>query len=142
MPRVILGIEIVLDLETKRRAQIPARPCRRSDDGRSAPSRPGDERRRPNAFERGDAACPLLRSVHAARIELHNAFSIRQAAVADAGLFRIELDDVDAGDQRVEHVVPFDDLREGYLDAVLSPPFLNLLPLADEMTMGLLRARA
>ena len=63
-----------------------------------------DVRRRPHAFERGDAAGALLRPVHAARVELHDAVGIRQAAVADAVVLRIELDDVDAGDEGVEHV--------------------------------------
>jgi hypothetical protein len=51
----------------------------------------GDERRRPHALDGRDAAGAPLRSVHAARVELHHTLCVRQPAVADAGLFRIEL---------------------------------------------------
>ena len=61
-------------------------------------------RRRAHAFDRRDAAGALLRPVHAARIELDDAVGVRQPAVADAVVGRIELDDVDAGDERVEDV--------------------------------------
>ena len=62
-----------------------------------------------------DAAGALLRAVHAAGVELHDAVGVRQAAVADARLLGIELDDVDAGDQRVEHVLALRHHREGRL---------------------------
>jgi len=42
--------------------------------------------------------------MHARRIELNDAFGVRQAAPADAGLVGIELDDRDAGNERIEHV--------------------------------------
>src|SRR5690349_3932196 len=42
--------------------------------------------------------------MHDGRIELDHAVGIRQAAVADAVVGWIELDDVNAGDDRVEHV--------------------------------------
>jgi hypothetical protein len=42
--------------------------------------------------------------MHAARIQLDDAVCVRQSTVADARVFRIELDDVDAGDERVENI--------------------------------------
>ena len=77
----------------------------------------GDQRRRAHAFERRDAAGALGRAVHAARVELHDAFGVGQAAVADAGLVRIELAEVDAGDERVEHVGALGDHVERLLHA-------------------------
>src|SRR4029079_17172651 len=64
----------------------------------------GHERRSANAFQRRDAACALLWTVHAARIELHNAVGVRQAAITDAVVFGIALHDVYACDERIEHV--------------------------------------
>jgi hypothetical protein len=64
----------------------------------------GDQRRGPHPFEAGHAPGAALRAVHAAGVELDHAVGVRQAAVADAGIERIELYDVDAGDQRLEHV--------------------------------------
>ena len=64
----------------------------------------GDERRRAYTFEAGDAAGAFGRTVHAARIELDDAFGVGQSAVADARVLRIELAEVDAGDDRVEHI--------------------------------------
>ena len=57
-------------------------------------------RGRAHALERGDAAGALQRAVHAAGVELDDAVGVRQPAVADVHLRRVELDDVDAGDQR------------------------------------------
>ena len=86
-----------------------------------------DERRRAHAFERGDAAGALLRAVHAARVELHDAVGVRQAAVADAVVLRIELDDVDAGDQRVEDVRALRrSSRRPSRRRSASPPFLKV----------------
>ena len=65
---------------------------------------PRDRGGRRDAFERGDAARPPPRPVHAAGVELDDAVGVRQAAVADARIARVELDDGDAGDERLEHV--------------------------------------
>ena len=64
----------------------------------------GHQRRGAHALEAGHAAGALLGPVHAAGVELHDAVGVGQAAVADAGLLGVELDDVHAGDHRVEHV--------------------------------------
>ena len=89
-----------------------------------------------------DAAGPLLRPVHAARVELDDAVGVRQAAVADARVLGIELDDVDARDQGVEHVGPPPVIiANAFSTHVTGPPFLNRLPLADETTTGLDAAR-
>jgi hypothetical protein len=63
-----------------------------------------DARRRAHALDSRNSARALLRAVHARGVELDDAFGVRQAAPADAGLIRIELDDGDAGDERVEDV--------------------------------------
>jgi hypothetical protein len=75
-----------------------------------------DGRRGPHAFERRHAAGALLGAVHARGIELHDTLGVRQSAVADAGVLRIELENVDAGDQRVEHVRAARDHGEGPFD--------------------------
>ena len=63
-----------------------------------------DPRGRADALDPRDGAGALLRPVHARRVELYDALRVWQAAPADAGLVRIELDDGDARDQRVEDV--------------------------------------
>ena len=64
----------------------------------------GDERRSADAFDGGDRAGPLERPVHDGGIQLDDALGIGQAAVADAGVLRVGLDDVDAGDDGIEHI--------------------------------------
>jgi hypothetical protein len=68
----------------------------------------GNELRHPggraHALDPRDASGAFLRPVHAAGIELDDAFGVGQTAPADAGLIRIELDDADAGDEGIEHV--------------------------------------
>ena len=76
-----------------------------------------DERRCAHAFDCRHASRALAWPVHAAGIELHDAVRIRQAAVADARLFGIELDDIDARDQCIEHVAPLRHHRKRLLDA-------------------------
>ena len=73
--------------------------------------RPRDPRRRAHALERGHAARPLARPVHAAGVELHHPVRVGQAAVADVHLGGVELDDVDPGDEGVEHVLAGHDAR-------------------------------
>ena len=68
---------------------------------------------------RGHAAGPLLRAVHAARIELHDTLGVGQPAVADARVLGIEFDDVDAGDEGLEHVAAAGHQPEGAGDAGL-----------------------
>jgi hypothetical protein len=86
-----------------------------------------DARRRPHALERRDAARALQRPVHAAGVELHDAVGVRQPAVADVHLGRVELDDVDARDQRLEHVLALRDPLPGLLDAAARPAVLVLV---------------
>src|SRR5262249_29511136 len=76
-----------------------------------------DARRRAHAFDAGDAAGALFGPVHAARVELDDAVSVRQTAPADAGLIRIELDNADTGNRRIEHVGAIRHHPEGALDA-------------------------
>ena len=92
--------------------------------------------RRPHAFERRHAAGPTLRAVHAARIELHHALGVGQAAVSDARVLGIEFDDVDAGDERLEDVGAAVISRKARATQVSLPSCVYLLPLADEMTTG------
>ena len=65
--------------------------------------------------------------VHAAGVELHDAVGVRQAAVTHAVVERIELDDVDARDQRLEDVAARGHRGEGRLDAGLRPAILELV---------------
>jgi len=55
--------------------------------------------------------------VHARGIELHDAVRIRQAAVADAVVERIELHDVDSRDESVEHIRTLRDQGPRFFDA-------------------------
>ena len=116
-PARLLGVEVVLDLE----AHVAREVLRALADQQVVVGhlehRLGHQRRRAHAFERGDAAGALRRAVHAARVELHDAVGVRQPAVADAAFGRIELADVDAGDQRVEHVGALGDHVERLLHA-------------------------
>ena len=64
----------------------------------------GDPRRRADALDPRDGAGAFPGAVHARRIELHDALGVRQTAPTDARLVWIELDDRDAGDERIEHV--------------------------------------
>ena len=59
--------------------------------------------------------------MHARRIELDDSISVRQRPVADSGLFRIQLGDVDALDERVEYIPAFSDQAKGTLDRVFLP---------------------
>jgi len=99
-----VGVEVVLDLES----DTPREVLRALADDEVMVGQIhhllGDVRRRADAFQRGHASRALPGPVHTARVELDDAVGIRQAAVADARVFGIELDDVDAGDERVEDV--------------------------------------
>jgi hypothetical protein len=48
---------------------------------------------------------------------LHDAVRIGQTSIADAVVCRIELDDLHAGDERIEHVIAARDAQPGFLDA-------------------------
>jgi hypothetical protein len=84
-----------------------------------------DERRRPHAFDARHRPGALARPVHARRVELDDAVGVRQPAVADARIFGIELDDVDARDQRIEDVLAFRHHAEGRLDTGLRAAILE-----------------
>ena len=79
---------------------------------------------RADSLDGRDAARALARAVHAARIELDDAVGIWQPAVPDARLLGVELDEVDAGDQRVEHVAPCVIIVNAFCTHVTDPPFL------------------
>jgi len=65
---------------------------------------PSDQRGCADAFEAGDGAGAFERAVHDRGVELHDAVRVGQAAVSDAVVVGIELDDVDARDDGVEDV--------------------------------------
>ena len=67
----------------------------------------------PHAFERGHRSGAFLWSMHAGRIKLHDAFGIRQPAIADAVVERIKLHDIYPGYHGVKHVRALRDHREG-----------------------------
>jgi len=77
----------------------------------------GDQRWRAHPFKRCDTARAFLRTVHTAGVELHHAVGVRQTTVADAGVFRIALVNVDARDQRIKHVRPTRQKSERLLHA-------------------------
>ena len=72
-----------------------------------------------DAFEARDAAGAFPRAMHAAGVELDHPVGIGQTAVADARVLRIELDDVDAGNECVEDVAPLRHHGERFFDARL-----------------------
>ena len=55
--------------------------------------------------------------MHATGIELHHAISVRQPAVTNTCIFRIQLDDIDTGNQGIEDVLAFGHALERRLDA-------------------------
>ena len=70
-----------------------------------------------NALQRCNAAGLFSRSMHAAGIELHYAIGIRQPAVANTRVLRIQFDDIDAGNQGIEDILAFGHALECCLDA-------------------------
>ena len=64
----------------------------------------GDFRGRLDIAQRADRAAATCGSMHAARVQLDDSLFIGQTAVSDAGIARIELDNVDASDHRVKRV--------------------------------------
>jgi hypothetical protein len=74
--------------------------------------------------------------VHHRRVELDHPLGIRQAAIPDARVGRIELDDVHAGDQRIEYVLPFRDPLECGLDARLVAAVLELMSVGRRYDHG------
>jgi hypothetical protein len=69
-----------------------------------------------HALNRGHRARAPLRTVHARGVELHDAVGVGQAAVADAGVGRVEFVEVDARDHGVEHVGALGHHLKGLLD--------------------------
>jgi hypothetical protein len=78
-------------------------------------------RRCAHTLETGDATRPALRAVHAARVELHDTVGVRQSTVADPRLLWIELRDVHAGDERIQHILAAGNAQEGLLDRAARP---------------------
>src|SRR5690606_26426094 len=70
----------------------------------------GDEARRCDVLEAPDGPGAPRGAVHAARVELHHAVGIGQAAETNRLVLGVELLDVDTGDDRVERVLAGDDL--------------------------------
>src|SRR5262249_46644983 len=58
--------------------------------------------RRLDPLESADGAALLELARHDRRVELHDAFLVRQPAIADALIFGIQLDDVRTGHDRIE----------------------------------------
>jgi len=97
-PRIV-GVEIVFNLEPEPAGELLGAFADDQVMIRLLHHLAGDARRGSDAFDRRDAAGSLSWPVHAARIKLYDALGIWQAAVADAGFFRVELDNIDAGDE-------------------------------------------
>ena len=69
--------------------------------------------------------------MHATGIELHDPIRVRQSAVADAGIERIELHDVYPCDQRVEHIgILVRHHGEGLLDTCHVASILELVAIS------------
>jgi len=79
-------------------------------------------RRRTDPLERGDPAGAAFWTVHAAGVELDDTLGVGPAPVADARVLRVQLDDVDAGDQRIQHVVTSHDATKRQFDTGLGAP--------------------
>jgi hypothetical protein len=84
----------------------------------------GHQRGGAHAFDARHGARPFARTVHARRIQLHHPFGVGQAAVADARVFGIEFDDIDAGDEGVEDVLALGHHRKRALHAGLGAAVL------------------
>jgi hypothetical protein len=80
--------------------------------------------------------------MHATRIELHDAFGIRQTAVADARILGIQLAQVHARDERVEDVTTFGHRLEGFLHTGDRPAVLVAIAVGRGHDDRLYRARA
>jgi hypothetical protein len=65
--------------------------------------------------------------VHAGGVELHDAVRVGQTAVAHAGVRGVQLDDVDASDQGIEHIAARRHHGERLLDAGLRASVLELV---------------
>jgi hypothetical protein len=63
--------------------------------------------------------------VHHARVEFHIAALIRQAAVAHRVILRIEFDDVDARDHRIERIAAAAHHLDGFVDGGHAVPARN-----------------
>ena len=115
----MLGIEVVLDLD----AEVAGEALGAGADEQVVVGLVHDQLRDlgrgADALETGHASGAPLGAVHAAGVELHHAVGIGEPAVAHGILFRIELEDVDSGDQGVEHVAPLRHEPPGQLDAGL-----------------------
>jgi hypothetical protein len=83
------------------------------------------QRRQLDVFARADAASLLLRAVHAARVELHDAVGVRQAAVADAVVERIEPTILTPAMTASSTSWPFITISNAVSTHVFVPPFLN-----------------
>src|SRR5687767_138701 len=84
------------------------------------------QRRRAHTFERANGPGALLWTVHDGGVELDHAVGIRQTAITDAVVGRIELDDIYTCDHRVEHIRTAGDHRERlhhrrHVPAILKP---------------------
>src|SRR5688572_5618926 len=123
----MLGIQVVLDFEAEAAGEILRPIADKEMMVRLFHHRFGYKGRRAHSFEGADAARTFLWSVHAAGIKLHRAVRVRQAAVADAVIERIELDNVYARDQRVEHISSLRHHGEGLLDTGNVASILELI---------------
>ena len=121
-----LGVEVVFDLNPMRaRERLRARAHQQVMVG-VLHHRLRDQRRRAHALDAATAPARFIGPCMHERVELDDAVGVRQGAVADAGLERIELRDVHAGDERVEHVLALGDQPERTLHGVLRAAVLEL----------------
>ena len=98
--------------------------------------------RRFDPLEAGDPSRALPGTVHAARIQLDDTLRVRQTAVTDARVRRIELDDVDAGDERVEDVPAGGHRRKREFDGRLRAAVLEAVAVCGRNDDRLDAARA
>ncbi len=113
----LLGVEVVLDLEAELAREILRALAHQQVMVGLLHHRLGDERRCAHALERRHGAGLPLRAMYAGSVELHDAVGVGQAAIAHAVVLGIELHDVDAGDERVEHVGTLGEHGVGLLHA-------------------------
>src|SRR6266550_953533 len=112
----VFGVQIVLDLETHIARKILGAFADDQMMVRVIHHGPGNERRSADSFNGAYRACPFFWSMHTGRVELYDTFSVWQAAVANTVIQWIELHNIDARDNCVEHVLPLRDHREGFMD--------------------------
>ena len=121
-----LGVEVVFDGEAQVARELPGPLPRDQVVVGALRDRLGDQRGSAHAGDPRDGTGPTARAMHHRGVKFHHAVGVRQPAVADAGLLRIQLGDVGAGHQGIERVLTAGDAAEGALDGVLAAAVAEL----------------